>query len=119
MKKSDVAARVKELERDREETLAELERLREALRSKVDADIGEGDPKWVERDMLMSMIRFHERHLDGIEQVLAEARHGQYGICERCGQPIDPERLEALPETTYCIKCKLIVEKWGMRKVEV
>lgn len=119
MKNNEVAVRVKELERDRDETLAELERLREALKSKVDADIGEGDPKWVERDMLMSMIRFSERHLDDIKQVLAEAHQGQYGICERCGQPIDPERLEALPETTYCIKCKLIVEKRGMRYVEM
>ncbi len=25
--------------------------------------------------------------------------------CSSCGEPIDPERLEALPETRVCIAC--------------
>lgn len=115
MEKKEIAMRVEQLEQERAEILAELTRLREAIKAEVDADIGEGDPKWVERDMLMSMVQFHERKLNDIEQVLEEVRRGTYGICERCGQPIDPERLEALPETTLCIKCKLIVEKRGYR----
>jgi DnaK suppressor protein len=37
----------------------------------------------------------------------AEIRaHGQYGICENCGQPIGAERLEALPTATRCIRCQ-------------
>ncbi len=31
---------------------------------------------------------------------------GTYGICERCQQPIAPERLEALPFATLCIECQ-------------
>jgi RNA polymerase-binding transcription factor DksA len=31
---------------------------------------------------------------------------GTYGICERCGQPISLERLEALPWAVLCIDCK-------------
>lgn len=30
---------------------------------------------------------------------------GIYGRCERCGGPIAPARLEALPEVTTCIGC--------------
>lgn len=111
MKNKELAVRIEQLEQERIEILAELNRLHEAMKSEVDADIGEGDPKLVERDTLISMIQFRERALRDIEQALKEARHGTYGICERCGQPIDPERLEALPETTLCIKCKLIVER--------
>jgi RNA polymerase-binding transcription factor DksA len=29
----------------------------------------------------------------------------KYGRCERCGSPIDPERLEILPATTLCADC--------------
>jgi RNA polymerase-binding transcription factor DksA len=31
---------------------------------------------------------------------------GTYGTCERCGQPIDDERLDALPATPLCLSCK-------------
>ncbi len=30
---------------------------------------------------------------------------GKYGFCEKCGQPIGPERLEALPYAVRCIRC--------------
>ena len=30
---------------------------------------------------------------------------GQYGFCTRCGKPIDPDRLEAVPWTTLCMSC--------------
>ena len=29
-----------------------------------------------------------------------------FGICESCGQPIDPVRLEAVPHARLCIECK-------------
>jgi len=31
---------------------------------------------------------------------------GTYGVCERCGQPIAVERLEAIPWARLCIGCK-------------
>jgi DnaK suppressor protein len=40
---------------------------------------------------------------------------GNYGICERCGQQIDPARLEALPDTTLCLKCKQEIERLARR----
>lgn len=33
-------------------------------------------------------------------------RHGAYGLCEACGQPIGRVRLEAVPEATRCISCQ-------------
>ncbi len=33
--------------------------------------------------------------------------------CEICGQPIDPERLEAVPETRLCIEHARQIEKHG------
>jgi len=29
-----------------------------------------------------------------------------YGSCEKCGNPIEPARLEALPQAKLCLNCK-------------
>ena len=31
---------------------------------------------------------------------------GTYGVCVTCGQPIAPERLEAMPAAAHCIDCQ-------------
>ena len=36
-----------------------------------------------------------------------------YGICQDCGEPIPPARLEVRPYAIYCTKCKSIREKDG------
>jgi RNA polymerase-binding transcription factor DksA len=41
-----------------------------------------------------------------VEQALARMDAGTYGLCERCGQPIDEERLDALPAVRLCLNCK-------------
>ncbi len=46
-----------------------------------------------------------------IEAALERLDAGKYGICERCGQPINPRRLEALPYVTLCVDCQEIVER--------
>lgn len=45
----------------------------------------------------------HDRlRLENIEYVLKKMDEGTYGICERCGQDIGLERLEAVPTAIYC-----------------
>jgi DnaK suppressor protein len=41
-----------------------------------------------------------------VEHALQKFEDGTYGLCENCGKPIDPERLEALPQATLCMSCK-------------
>ena len=41
-----------------------------------------------------------------VEHALRKFEEGTYGLCENCGQPIDPARLEALPQARRCISCK-------------
>ena len=102
---------IKELEKERDQVRQELLHLREALKAEIDTNFGEGDPELVERDMVISFMREQERKLDSLDQALQQARRGAYGICERCGQPIDPARLEAVPDTTLCVNCKTILER--------
>lgn len=54
-------------------------------------------------------IRLHAtdgRLFKAIEDALARIRGGLYGICETCKQPISNARLEAVPWTHLCRKCK-------------
>jgi DnaK suppressor protein len=48
-----------------------------------------------------------------IREQMAEVKHalhkleeGTYGLCDICGQPIEPERLEVLPQANLCFSCK-------------
>lgn len=102
---------IKELEKERAQVRQELLHLQEALKAEIDVNFGEGDPELVERDMVISFMQEQERKLGSLDQVLQQARRGAYGICERCGQPIDPARLEAVPDTTLCVNCKTIIER--------
>lgn len=45
-----------------------------------------------------------------IDTALERLDAGSYGQCARCGRPINPERLEALPAAIYCIDCQRAVE---------
>lgn len=45
-----------------------------------------------------------------IEEALRRIAEGTYGICERCGKPIDERRLEALPTARYDAACQAVME---------
>ena len=51
----------------------------------------------------------NERQLAAVEAALARLDDGTYGRCVRCGRPIGPERLDALPWAAQCIDCQRIV----------
>jgi DnaK suppressor protein len=45
-----------------------------------------------------------------IDQALLRIEEGSYGICARCGRPIDERRLEAVPTARYDAACQAIIE---------
>jgi len=49
--------------------------------------------------------------LTEMEHALRKFDSGTYGLCDNCGQQIDPARLEALPEVNLCLSCKAQEEK--------
>jgi len=44
--------------------------------------------------------------LSEVEHALHKLDQGTYGLCDICGQPIEPARLEALPQASLCLSCK-------------
>jgi DnaK suppressor protein len=41
-----------------------------------------------------------------VEYALRRLDEGNYGACDQCGDRIDPQRLEAFPAATSCVRCK-------------
>lgn len=100
------------LQREREQVLEELARLREYLKSGFEPDdIDDAASDLIERDKTQALIFSLERKIESIDHALEQAQAIGYGICERCGKPIEPERLEIFPETTLCITCKRETER--------
>jgi DnaK suppressor protein len=65
----------------------------------------EGPTIGYERARLRALLDRAETEASDVELARARLEAGRYGICEACGRPIPPERLEALPATTRCIAC--------------
>jgi RNA polymerase-binding protein DksA len=55
-----------------------------------------------------------ERLAERIERLTAALQRlddGHYGLCERCGRHIPPERLRAIPDAPLCRDCQEEVER--------
>jgi RNA polymerase-binding transcription factor DksA len=105
------------LERRLEETREELAQLDERLESKGDYGLGRGDPLIVRWELNLALREKVEQRIEQLKEALERLDEGEYGICESCEQPIDPERLEVLPGTTLCINCAREAERDGKASI--
>ena len=46
-----------------------------------------------------------EQMLRRIDAALVRVDNDEYGICQECGEPINPKRLDFDPTVTLCIDC--------------
>ncbi len=67
------------------------------------ADLG---TETFERSKDIALREAAQIHLAKIEDALTKIKEDAYGKCDTCGTEIPLERLEAMPATTMCIKCK-------------
>jgi RNA polymerase-binding protein DksA len=58
-----------------------------------------------EREHVAALLDQTRDHVSRIDAALRRLDDGTYGLCDRCGQPIAPDRLEARPTATMCIAC--------------
>ena len=93
------------LQEELNETLAEIERLEERLERKGDYGLGKGDPSIYEWEMCLALKQRAVNKARSLEVAIRKAEEGDYGLCEVCGQQIDPARLAILPHTKRCINC--------------
>ena len=65
----------------------------------------EGHTIAFERSQVTSLSRRLEQRLAEVDAAAARLAAGTYGVCTRCGEQIDPARLEARPAARECIVC--------------
>jgi DnaK suppressor protein len=64
-----------------------------------------------ERERDLSLVNNLRDLMDRIDKALAKIDEGIYGLCDRCGKPIEKLRLKALPYANLCIKDKQAEER--------
>jgi len=67
--------------------------------------IGDGTVEAISRLTEIGVGETLETQLERIDRALAKLDDGTYGICDNCGQPIAPKRLEAMPDVALCVDC--------------
>ena len=63
-----------------------------------------------ERARMLSVMKALRANLRWVQRALSKMELGTYGTCERCGNPITIERLDALPWAILCIGCARLGE---------
>ena len=58
-----------------------------------------------ERSQVAALVLQVQHQLAEVEAAIERLAAGTYGVCEQCGQPIAPARLEARPAARTCISC--------------
>jgi RNA polymerase-binding protein DksA len=99
---------------ERASTTAQIEALTRDLGDIIDASTSvatddEHDPEGAtiafERAQVAALLSRGRERLIDLDRALERLSEGTYGACERCGQPIAAERLEARPASRTCIGC--------------
>ena len=73
--------------------------------------LGDTATATLDREIDYTLEENSEQVLAEIDDALARIESGTFGTCRTCGQPIAPERLEAMPWATQCIDCKRKAER--------
>lgn len=93
------------LQEELEEARKELAYWQRQLDQKPDFGPGKGSAGADLWEMAMARSEVVSERIEALQEALDRLNAESYGRCERCGNKIDPERLEILPETTLCVNC--------------
>jgi DnaK suppressor protein len=107
-------ARRDELQTELDRLAAELESFgieQEIEHGGVGNHLAEDGSTVQEQEQILAVSADLRDLLTQVEGALQRIEEGTYGTCQRCGQPIQPERLEAFPYVANCIECQTILER--------
>jgi RNA polymerase-binding protein DksA len=71
-----------------------------------DEDFADAGTATFDRERDLSIRNNIQDLVEQITRAIGRIDDGTYGICERCGRPIDAARLRALPHALLCMDCK-------------
>ena len=64
----------------------------------------------VSKEIALRMGERESQMVADIDQALLRIEEGTYGVCVKCGKPIDERRLEAMPTARYDAACQAAIE---------
>jgi DnaK suppressor protein len=73
--------------------------------------LGDDGSSVMEQERISTVSADLHEVLQQVNGALERMDAGTYGLCQRCGKPINEERLEAFPYVTYCIECQSYLER--------
>ncbi len=109
----DIDAIRNDLEGQRSRLVDQLDELGATPTGDLRSDLNYGDgfadaaATTAERTERLGLVDTLKGQLDEVEKALARIEAGTYGVCANCGKEIPAARLEARPESTLCIDCKV------------
>lgn len=84
--------------------------------SKAPVNSAENASDVFDQDFAFMSMESEEELLRKVDRALVRIREQTYGECEECEEMINPERLEALPWATMCVKCQELEERGVLRR---
>jgi DnaK suppressor protein len=84
--------------------LAKVDR---SIRKPLPADSEDQATELENQEALEVIEKTETAEIHQIEASLKRISEGTYGTCIKCGEPIDPRRLKALPTAATCISCSV------------
>jgi RNA polymerase-binding transcription factor DksA len=93
------------LQRELDEVQRQIAALEKATAIKPDYGLGEGDPAITRWELDRALLVQLQEKVETLKNAMEDKGDSGYGICEKCGKPIHPDRLAVLPDATLCINC--------------
>jgi RNA polymerase-binding transcription factor DksA len=106
-------ARLREVKASLEADGLGTETENESISELSDADQHQADTgtETFDRERDFSILDQVEGELAAVERALRRLEEGTSGTCEACGEPIEEERLEAMPAARFCLKHQAAAEQ--------
>lgn len=79
--------------------------------SDLDPDMLDNATEMANRDRRLEWLNLLNGRLGELGEALLRVETGKFGICTRCGEEINLERLEAKPYARFCIRCREKIEE--------
>ncbi len=72
----------------------------------IDDDFADAGTATFDRERDLSIRNNIRDLIEQMTRAIGRIDEGNYGTCERCGNPIDRKRIDALPHALLCLDCK-------------
>lgn len=68
------------------------------------------------KEFLYSLSNNERSVLQQVEEAIARAGDGEFGVCQECDEPIQKKRLDAVPWARYCLSCQEAVDRGRLQE---